>query len=145
MNCFHWLTCRMKRLLSFLLFVMTGLLSRGLFVNVWRLGGMWTGRGAAGCYLCRRLSLPWQRRDPLVAGAVAHCVEIREIPTIHSTQRKWPNLTWPNLGGFSEAEWGQSRAGQTEPDWAGAHLSVSALTGASCAFACLFQFLSSFY
>lgn len=79
-----------------------------------RAQGNVVGQVAVWCYLGRRLSSPWQRRAPVGAGAVAHCVVIREIPKIHNTQRKWPDLTRPSWGGFSEAD--RARWNQTGQD-----------------------------
>lgn len=93
--------------------------------KVWKLRGMWAGWQHDGylCCCCFECNLP-----PGSAGSrcvrvvpVAHCGEINEIPKIHSTQRKWPELTWPKLvrsTGAGSDYWGHSRRDQMEPNWA---------------------------
>lgn len=91
---------------------------------------LWICEGSGECGLAG-----WQR-DAICAAVCLRpgSVATRWVPRLSlivwrsersqkfTTHRKWPDLTWPNLGGFSEAEWGRSRLGQMEPDWAEAHL-----------------------
>lgn len=88
--------------------------------KVWKLRGMWAGWQHDGylCCSCFECNLP-----PGSAGSVrvrvvpvAHCGEINEIPKIHSTQRKWPELTWPKLVRSTGAGSDYLRTQQTGPD-----------------------------
>lgn len=94
--------------------VITGLLSWGLFVSMWRLRGMWVGWVAAWCYLCRCLCSPWQRRDLLGLSLIVWRSEPSPKFTTHrGSYQTWPD---PNSGGFSRADWGQGRLDQMGPD-----------------------------